>query len=312
MRVTLARCAVLSILALTGCASLSGAGETYSQTGRHHLAVHYLISAHMDAPDDPEAQARLIQELGRARALWNARKETLEERGEPTLALIEAKRIEELAQRATSMGLVGFEPEVPSQEVARISRAVGKRALRDVDDATSAGTPPGEMLTTLRTALALRPHDGEIQGRYEGLRRRLVRHMSIRLACPADTEDLCTQLSERLTRAVTAARRELVNLVGPEAPERDTEMVIRLTVQSSDTGWKDKSRGVAKGVVKRLNQYKEPALNKKGKPIKDAVKATYVVRNRSTWARSDLTVTIRDLRANGATLWSGARKSEKS
>jgi len=167
MRVHLSRWAVVSVLGLTGCATLSGAGETYSSDGRHHLALHYLIGAHADAPDEPAVQARLVQEMERARALWSARKEALEQRGDVRLALAEAKRVEELCHRATELGLVGFEAEVPAREVARLSRSVAKIALGQVDESTASGGAPGEMLTTLRTALALRPHDGEIQRRYE-------------------------------------------------------------------------------------------------------------------------------------------------
>lgn len=312
MKAHLSCWAVVSVLGLTGCATLGSAGETYSSDGRHHLALQYLLNAHTNAPEEPEVQARLVQEMDRARALWNARREALEQRGDVRLALAEAKRVEELCHHATKLGLVGFEAEVPAQEVARLSRSVAKVALAQVDAATAAGGAPGEMLTTLRTALALRPHDGEIQGRYEALRRRLVRHVSIRTACAADTMALCVEVKERVKRAMTSARRELVNLVEPDAPDRDAELVIQLTVQRSDTGWVDKKRGVAKGAVKRLNQYKEPALNKKGKPIKDAVKANYVVRARSTWSEAHLGLTVRDLRTPGNTLWSGGQKSEKS
>jgi hypothetical protein len=182
-----------------------------------------------------------------------------------------------------------------------------REAVRAVDSAESAGKPPHEQVTLLRVALALDPHNAELASRYERLRGGLQLNIVPRTDCSDRFAEDCRLFAERLLGKLTEERREFAYVVPEGAGVETAQLVVHVSWSGNDTSWNRAKSGTAKKQIAKMDRFKEPKKNAKGKVVKETVTASYEIFQRTSQATVEVRVEVQDLGPNEEQLFSAKR-----
>ena len=169
------------LLVVSGCSSMQSVGDNYAQHGHDEIALFYYEGVHLRDRTQPEPATQLVAAIKIAIKKLSARLDAALEGKHFRKALGLGTRLAELRLHARRIGLPGFRAVAEDRRVDRALQRWAKVAVRKLDDATEKEASDTSRLRLCREALAADPDNADLNRRYEVLRRRLLRHVKVRV-----------------------------------------------------------------------------------------------------------------------------------
>jgi len=298
---------------LTGCATASSTGKIYSAAGKHELATQYFAHAYLQDPTSEEGKTEFRRELDLALKNIDANYAAASESRQYRKAYAIAVRKAELMRWAYRLRVEGVNDTSSGALAEQVRAKAANEAIAKVDAAEQSEAPSKERLRLLREAIALDPDNTELNNRYDRLKSKLKRHITLATQCQPSIQAICNAALRELTEHFTTVRRELFNVSTQRSEKSNAELILKLNINVTHGSWRPTGKGKVMAKIKRKNDLQELLKNAKGKQLYNQVSARYTTFAQKNQSKVHGSIRIRDLRPNRPDLYKGSdHKSEES